>query len=152
MKAAQDYKAKAPQTEINYQRDNPSRWWNRPIQGTLKPLYLMIAGLGITLGTCYFVVDSLSSKISSIETISAKVTDKKYDQTLPSYVWKAVKIDEKGKETPIVLWNKNSNLEHKLNDSDLQAHTEVNKKIKLRVARSRNYPDNVYGNVLDVEK
>jgi hypothetical protein len=144
---ASDFKESARQSEVEYDRGKSSRWYNREVPSSLKPyMFVVVGGLAILTGMLYVIVDGLNSMIPPRETINVKIENKKYDPVLPCFVLEATKDDG----VLINLWNKNSNLEKKINDSELQEALRVGETYKLEVSRPRQYPTNVYGNVLKI--
>jgi len=145
--SAQDYKETAAQSERKYSEGSKNRWYNKEHRGKLWPYaFLAISGFSTLIAGFYCVASSLSSLSPEIEIVrGVTVLKKERDPRIPAFVVYAAKEDG----TEINLRNKNSVLEKKINELEIFEKLIVGRKYDLKIAHRKQYPLNVYGNILE---
>ncbi|VVB78592.1 Uncharacterised protein [uncultured archaeon] len=144
-----DFQAAAHESEKNYKSGSANRWYNGDKTGPLFP-YLVILGIGFSIisGIFYGVAYKLNSMAPTIEENQITILRKEYDERIPSKIVYARK--DNGKE--IKLRNKNGALEKKINEYELDEKLEVGRRYCAKIAHRKDYPEDIYGNILDIKE
>ena len=144
-----DFQAAAHESERKYDEGKDSRWYNKDKTGPFFPYLVTIAiGFSILSGVFYSVASSLNSMIPEKSIVTKlKITKKEYDENLPSFI---VFGEKDGKQ--MKFKNKNSSLERKINDSEIQKELLEEQVYDLEVSKRKDDPINIDGNILEIKR